>query len=223
MKLIAFLISLLLTISALHACDCDNKFKLKVGTFEKTYDIKKLSADAPVKIAYVYDFADNLHLIQESTKALYTQLQSRGILEKVDAIVVPGDKANAMGAIFAKHIQEKNPDVSLVIFRGSNKSGDFKKVTYTPITSPTPKTLYMREDQAQTLEGKNVIIFDDVFSTGATVKAASSLVHQAGGNILAYACVATEGETDGSHGGKIKETFEGRPLLKVAHLPVIPQ
>lgn len=222
MKLKKLFILLFIGLPHLQVYGSPEKYNLKVGTFEKEYDIKAPTQGSKVKIAYIYDYADNLNLMQESANVLYTKLQAQNLLDKIDVVVVPGDKANGMGAILATKIHEKNPKVSLVILRGSNKAGEYKKVKYQSITSAAPKEMYMREDQFMTLQGKNVIIFDDVISTGATIKAATSLVHEAKGNILAYVCVGTEGEMDVSNGGKNVELFEGQPIIKVTHMPVIP-
>lgn len=210
---------LTLTLPAV-AGEKDEVMPLKIGSFSKEYLVKKPVPQAEVKIFYVYDFVDNLDLIQASATQLVDKLKSSGMDKQIEAVVVPGDKANALGAILAQELRKSNPDLTLSILRNSDKAGSVHKVSYKSITSPETKAMHMRPDHAVSLAGKKVLILDDVISTGATVKAAKELVEKAGGKVMAVACVATEDMEDPSQKGPLK--FEGVPLLRLTHFPVIP-
>jgi len=115
----------------------------------------------------------------------------------------------------------ENPHLKLVIFRATDKGGAIKSVAYQSVTSSTAKKLYANEYHQHLIQDKNVVIMDDVISTGATVKAAAELVNLLGGKVIAYACGATEGEKDQAKETPDKETFEGLPIFKIAHFPLI--
>lgn len=62
------------------------------------------------------------------------------------------------------------------------------------ITTDHVQNLYLAEDDYKGLNGKRVLIVDDVISTGESLAAIENLVHQFGGNIVGRACVLAEGD-----------------------------
>lgn len=68
------------------------------------------------------------------------------------------------------------------------------KVEVKSITTAEVQTLYLSEREAKKINGKRVLIVDDVISTGASLKAIEELVNKAGGNIVGKACVLAEGD-----------------------------
>lgn len=67
------------------------------------------------------------------------------------------------------------------------------------ITTGRPQTLYLDEKDISLITGKNVILIDDVISTGSTLAGMTNVVTEAGGNISKVAAVFTEGDADWSH------------------------
>ena len=49
-------------------------------------------------------------------------------------------------------------------------------------------------DAARIIKGKNILLLDDVISTGGSMKALCELTEKAGGNIIGQACVLAEGD-----------------------------
>ena len=49
-------------------------------------------------------------------------------------------------------------------------------------------------DDAKFMQGKRVLIVDDVISTGESLRALEELVHHAGGNIVGKMAILAEGE-----------------------------
>lgn len=62
------------------------------------------------------------------------------------------------------------------------------------ITTANVQKLYLDADEAKSMEGKRILIVDDVISTGESLHAVVELINQAGGNIVGQAAVLAEGD-----------------------------
>lgn len=62
------------------------------------------------------------------------------------------------------------------------------------ITTLSRQTLYLGSDDADEMNGKRILIVDDVISTGESLKALEALVNKAGGEIVGKAAVLAEGD-----------------------------
>lgn len=62
------------------------------------------------------------------------------------------------------------------------------------ITTAGKQRLYLMEEDAQMISGKNVLLADDVISTGGSMLAMRKLVEKAGGNIAGEMAVLAEGD-----------------------------
>lgn len=72
--------------------------------------------------------------------------------------------------------------------------GNPVSVTVKSITTEAQQTLYLSADKAAMLNGKRVLVVDDVISTGESLKALEKLISAAGGEISAEAAVLAEGD-----------------------------
>lgn len=72
--------------------------------------------------------------------------------------------------------------------------GETLQVETVSITTGKPQTLFMDEKDRVLVNGKKVVLVDDVISTGSTLEGMRSLVQQAQGEVVAEAAVFTEGE-----------------------------
>jgi adenine phosphoribosyltransferase len=77
------------------------------------------------------------------------------------------------------------------------------------ITTRQPQTLYLDEKDRAMLQGRRVVLLDDVVSTGSTLKGMRRVMQLAGAKVVAEAAVFTEGEP-----GEWKE------ILALGHLPL---
>lgn len=77
------------------------------------------------------------------------------------------------------------------------------------ITTAKLQTLYIDSDDIASMEGKRVLIVDDVVSTGESMAALEQLVLKAGGKIVGKAAVLAEGDA-----------MERKDLIVLAPLPV---
>lgn len=88
-----------------------------------------------------------------------------------------------------------------IVLRKSYKSymGDAISAATVSITTGKPQTLYLDEKDQALVRDKQVILVDDVISTGSTLKGMETVVKKAGGDIMQTAAVFTEGDADWSH------------------------
>jgi adenine phosphoribosyltransferase len=77
------------------------------------------------------------------------------------------------------------------------------------ITTGQPQTLYLDEKDRTLVDGRNVVLIDDVISTGSTLQGMRLILEKAGGQIIATMAVFTEGER-----AKWKE------IIALGHLPL---
>ena len=74
---------------------------------------------------------------------------------------------------------------------------DVLTVEVKSITTDHKQILCISGDEAQKIKGKNVLIVDDVISTGESLNALCKLVEEAGGNIVGKLAVLAEGDAIG--------------------------
>ena len=66
--------------------------------------------------------------------------------------------------------------------------------TVKSITTAKEQTLYLDGADAERMNGKKVLIVDDVISTGESLRALEALVEKAGGNVVGKMCILAEGD-----------------------------
>lgn len=98
-----------------------------------------------------------------------------------------------------------------VILRKSYKPymGDALSAETLSITTGQPQTLFLDEKDRELMAGKNVIIVDDVISTGSTLQGMRLLIQKSGAQIVAEAAIFTEGEK-----------AKWREIISLGHLPL---
>ncbi len=200
-------------------------YQLSFQNFSKKYEYVTLprSGNAPtIEIAYI-PVCDEVELTFKAAQALYDKIVTVHSFrpEDIDTVVVPGDKANALGYALTLKLLDHHEkshskkEVKLAVLRTSNKTG---KAQYheqnKSITSQNAKTFYLTDIQQDIIKDKKVLILDDVITTGSTLDTASALVAKAGGKLLGYACIATEGSD-----WKGKQEYKRHHLLQLANIP----
>ena len=75
---------------------------------------------------------------------------------------------------------------------------DVLSVTVRSITTAREQVLFLDGNDAKLMEGKRILIVDDVISTGESLHALEELVHRAGGNIVGRAAILAEGDAIGN-------------------------
>jgi adenine phosphoribosyltransferase len=77
------------------------------------------------------------------------------------------------------------------------------------ITTGQPQTLYLDEKDRDMMNGKRVVILDDVISTGSTLQGMRLLLQKAGAEVVCEAAIFTEGER-----------AKWADIVSLGHLPV---
>jgi adenine phosphoribosyltransferase len=100
-----------------------------------------------------------------------------------------------------------------IVLRKQHKPymGDTIEAETVSITTGHPQTLHLDEKDRGLVEGKDVVLVDDVISTGSTLDGMRDVVRKAGGRVAAEAAVFTEGDADQVEG-----------IVALGHLPLFP-
>ncbi len=139
------------------------------------------------------------------------QACARGLAEKLqpvpyDILVTAESKsiplAHALSVVTGK---------PYVILRKSYKPymGHALQAETLSITTGEPQTLYLDEKDRQLMQGKQVVILDDVISTGSTLQGMRLLMSKAGAEVVAESAIFTEGER-----------AKWSDVISLGHLPV---
>jgi len=140
----------------------------------------------------VFDMLSSEAMSNDACTALYNKVMESGIdTNSIDAVI----SAETKGVILAYWFANKL-DTNMVILRKEQKIYH-KEVTKGAVNTYTTKNehfLHLDNNQIPKLKGKNVLIVDDVVSTGSSLVAIESILSQVGANIVGKAFVFAEGD-----------------------------
>ncbi len=124
-----------------------------------------------------------------------TEKSAEELLKKCpdfDAIVTPEAKSIPLAYEMSRQSGKKYfvARKGLKVYMGEHPLG----VSVNSITTQRDQRLYLSEDDAAELEGKRILIVDDVISTGNSLKAVEELVEAAGGIAVGECAVLAEGD-----------------------------
>jgi adenine phosphoribosyltransferase len=154
-----------------------------------------------LKIA-ILNILGDVELVQACAKALAEKLKNT----KCDVLLTA--EAKSIPLAYALAVEMKLP---YVILRKSYKPymGNALEFETLSITTGKPQTLYLDEKDIELMKDKNVVILDDVISTGSTLQAMRQLCQKAGANVTAETAIFTEGER-----------AKWSDVISLGHLPV---
>ena len=123
-----------------------------------------------------------------------TIASAKALIEKApdcDIIVTAESKGIPLAYEMARQLGKK-----YIVTRKMKKlyMSDPYMVEVKSISTDRVQTLYLDKSEANALSGKNVLIVDDVISTGESLHAMEVLIRQAGGNIVGKCAVLAEGD-----------------------------
>jgi adenine phosphoribosyltransferase len=111
--------------------------------------------------------------------------------KEVDVLVTPEVKAVPLA-----HVISRITGKPYIVARKTEKPYMHQPVTreVISITTGKPQLLVIDGFDLEKIRGKNVVVVDDVVSTGGTLRSLSSLIQDIGGTVTATLAVFTEGD-----------------------------
>ncbi len=154
-----------------------------------------------LKIAILNILGDT-ELVQACAAALAEKL----VAVEYDLLLTA--EAKSIPIAHALAVETKKP---YVVLRKIYKPymGDTLKTETLSITTGEPQYLYLDEKDRDLMQGRRVVIVDDVISTGSTLQGMRLLVQKAGAEVVAEVAIFTEGER-----------AKWRDIISLGHLPV---
>lgn len=154
-----------------------------------------------LKIAILNILGDT-ELVQACAVALAEKLKDASY----DVLVTAESKSIPLA-----HMLSVETGKPYVILRKAYKPymGDALSAETLSITTGHSQTLYLDEKDRDLVAGRQVVILDDVISTGSTLQGMRLLMEKAGARISAEAAIFTEGER-----------AKWRNIISLGHLPV---
>ncbi|MCA9869103.1 MAG: adenine phosphoribosyltransferase [Caldilineae bacterium] len=144
-----------------------------------------------VRIA-IFNMLGDTYVVKAAAAALAEQLRD------VHADVLVTAEAKSIPLIYEMSALMGLP---YVVLRKSYKSymGDVIRSETVSITTGRPQTLFLDEKDHRLIIGKQVILVDDVVSTGSTLEGMQAIIERADAKVARVAAVFTEGDNDWSH------------------------
>jgi adenine phosphoribosyltransferase len=104
--------------------------------------------------------------------------------------------AESKGVPLAYEMAKQNGDRTYLVARKQQKlyMSDVFSAEVQSITTEARQTLYLDGADAELIEGKRVLIVDDVISTGGSIATVERLIEKAGGIVAGRAAVLAEGD-----------------------------
>lgn len=124
------------------------------------------------------------------------QASARGLAEKVKGVdydIIVTAEAKSIPIAYALSVETKKP---YVVLRKTYKPymGDALKAETLSITTGQPQVLILDEKDRELIQGKKVLVVDDVISTGSTLQGMRMILDKANATIAGEAAILTEGD-----------------------------
>ena len=165
-----------------------------------TRDLPLFEVAPGVRIA-IFNMLGDTEVVQAAAKAL-----AKRIPKEAQTLVTAEAKSIPLA-----HALSVESGLPYVVLRKAYKPymGVAVSAETLSITTGQPQTLYLDEKDHPLVDGKNIVLVDDVISTGSTLQGMRLILEKAGGQIIATMAVFTEGER-----AKWKE------IIALGHLPL---
>ncbi len=153
-----------------------------------------------VRIA-IFNMLGDTEIVQAAAKAL-----AKRIPKEAQALITAEAKSIPLA-----HALSVESGLPYLVLRKSYKPymGETVSAETLSITTGQPQTLYLDEKDRALVEGRKVVLVDDVISTGSTLQGMRLIIEKAGGQLVATMAVFTEGER-----------AKWKDIIALGHLPV---
>lgn len=150
----------------------------------------------------VLNILGDTELVEAAAEALAAKLAA------VPYDVLVTAEAKSIPLIHALSVHARKP---YIVLRKSYKPymGEAIQAETLSITTGKPQTLYLDEKDRQLIQGKAVVLVDDVISTGSTLQGMRLVLGKAGAQVVAESAIFTEGE---------RSQWEN--IIALGHLPL---
>lgn len=175
-------------------------YPIEIAGIER--ELRKFEIKSGVKIAILNILGDT-----ELVNAVAVDLAKLLADYTPDVLVT----AEAKSIPLAHALSTEMNNLPYVVLRKSHKPymGESLKSETLSITTGAPQTLYLDEKDRTLIDGKRVVILDDVISTGSTLQGMRLIMQKAGANVVAESAILTEGDRAQWHN-----------IVALGHLPV---
>lgn len=135
----------------------------------------------------ILNILGDTELVEACAQALARKLENISYATLVTAEAKSIPLAHALSVVTNK---------PYIVLRKSYKPymGDALQSETLSITTGKPQTLYLDEKDQNLVKEKNVVLVDDVISTGSTLQGMRMIMEKAGAKITAEVAILTEGE-----------------------------
>jgi adenine phosphoribosyltransferase len=160
-------------------------YTVRIG--EVTRDLPIFAVAPQVKIA-IFNMLGDTEVVEQAVDHLAARVP-----QEAEVILVPEVKAVPLG-----HALSVRTGLPYVVVRKFRKPYmvDCLEVEVLSITTGAPQTLYIDGKDRHLITGRNVLVVDDVISTGSTLEGMRKLVREADARIVGEMAVFTEGQED---------------------------
>ena len=148
------------------------------------------------KVAFL-DISGQVDFIEQMADLLVEQIQETGL--GFDTLLNPVAKSNALAhAIASRLMKTVNPALTSTVVARKSKPGEHHLVEadYKSVTTNGSQTLYLTDEEAKSLQGRSVLLVDDVYGAGGTTKALEELLAKAGAKKAGHVVCAVEKQPD---------------------------
>jgi adenine phosphoribosyltransferase len=164
-------------------------------------DLRLFEIKPGLKIAILNILGDT-ELVQAAAKALGKELKA----VKFDIFVTA--EAKSIPLAYALSVETKKP---YIVLRKAYKPymGAALIAETLSITTGEPQTLILDEKDQELVKGRQVVLVDDVISTGSTLQGMKMIMKKAGAEVVCEAAILTEGER-----------AQWEQVISLGHLPL---
>jgi adenine phosphoribosyltransferase len=164
-------------------------------------DLRLFQVAPGVRIA-VLNILGDTELVIACAKALAAKLQD------IDYSVLVTAEAKAIPLAYQLAVETQKP---YVVLRKTYKPymGEALSAETLSITTGKPQTLFLDEKDHELVKMKNVVLVDDVISTGSTLQGMRLVMEKAGATVVQEVGIFTEGER-----------AQWRHIIALGHLPL---
>lgn len=158
-------------------------YKIQVAGVERELVLRPLNAEKMIAAFVIFGDVE------------LTCACAKGLLEKApafDYMVAP--EAKAIPLVHEMARQSGRNEYFLVRKAKKLYMNGYFEVEDRSITTEGKQMLYMDGADATKIKGKDILVVDDVISTGGSLIAVEDLVRQAGGNVVGRMAILAEGD-----------------------------